>query len=84
MTDDCDCPSGAHNLHCGLALMKITKEAFVIAAEGGVKAAFEAYKILVGMGYTDKNAQAIVIEEAEESASCFAGIGSCGSGGCKH
>ncbi|KKM02803.1 hypothetical protein LCGC14_1780750 [marine sediment metagenome] len=83
---DCDCYpfDSKHDQHCERASMKITKAAFVVAAEGGVKAAFESYKTLIGMGFVDEDALEMAIEETRESATCFAGIGSCGGGGCKH
>ena len=81
----CDCESlPDHESRCELAPMTISKAGFVTSAEGGVRAAFESYKILIGMDFTVKDAQEMVIEETRESASCFAGIGSCGGGGCKH
>lgn len=83
-SDLCDCPSGVHEPRCELASMSLTKAGFVDAAEGGVRAALEAYKLLVRMGYTDEDATTMATEETRESATCFAGIGSCGGGGCKH
>lgn len=61
-----------------------TEEAFVNAVESSTRSAFTSYKTLIDMGFTNKDALEMVIEEARESAACFAGVGSCGTGGCKH
>ena len=82
--DICERPIPEHDDWCELAPMFITKEAFITAVEGGVKTAIESYEILLGMGYTNTDALQNVIDESVEAASCFAGIGSCASGGCKH
>jgi hypothetical protein len=64
--------------------MALSKAGFVDAAAAGVEAALESYKTLIGMDYTEEDARESAVEETRESAACFAGIGSCGGGGCKH
>lgn len=76
---------GTHAEWCESAQMALSKRDFVSAATNGVRAAFHSYTICVEtLGMSREEATEMVIDEAEESASCFAGIGSCYGGGCKH
>ena len=59
-------------------------ERFVNVAEGNVQVAFDSYQILLDMGMTKKDALELVLEETREAAACYARLGSCGNGGCKH
>ena len=84
----CDCDGWFGDKHapqCGLATMMITKAAFVDAAESAARHAFESYLICLDIGdFSPNESRDMVIEEVRESASCYAGIGPCGGGGCKH
>jgi hypothetical protein len=76
-----------HNIHdatCPESAMVLTKAQFVSAAEGGALAAIEAYRILLDNGDSPEQALELAVDEASEGAMCFAGIGSCGRGWCKH
>ena len=85
MDCDCECASEAmHDEYCELALMAMTKAHFLDNVESAVQEALETYKVLLTMGLTDEQAFELTIDEARTSANCFVGIGSCGSGGCKH
>lgn len=85
----CDCEDaytfGIHNDSCHLRPMNLTKAEFVYSCEGGAKAAIVTYRWCVEEeGMTPDEAVSLVVDEAGESGACFAGIGSCGGGGCKH
>lgn len=80
----CETDTDEHDERCDMAPMKLTKEAFVDAAEGGAKAAVEDYLFMVEEGFSHDEALSVAIDQARESAACFAGVGSCGGGGCKH
>lgn len=81
----CWCEEVPHHPSCEQAPMEMTKQEFVDAAVGGVEGSIGTYLFLVNdEGMTYEQALETVLDEAEESASCFAGIGSCGGGGCKH
>jgi hypothetical protein len=61
-----------------------TKAEFVGMCENIAKAAITAYKFMLEDGSTDNEAVEQAVEEEVEAAVCFAGIGSCGRGWCKH
>ncbi len=84
MTCECLVSNYEHQPYCDLARMPLSKAGFVDATEGAIRAAFESYRILLGMKFSGKAAVEMAVEEIRESAACFAGIGSCGGGGCKH
>ncbi len=77
---------GTHAEWCeSAAISLLTKRGFVDAAIGGVRAAFDSYTTWVAtFGMSREEAVEMVVQETEESASCFVGIGSCHGGGCKH
>ena len=92
-TDDgpwgpCECEpevAGTHWKGCHLRPMEMTKAEFVIACEGGAGAAIDTYRWCVEEeGMPPEEARDLAIDEAIESGACFAGIGSCYGGGCKH
>jgi len=84
----CECEAdgvGTHWKGCHLRPMELTKSEFVDACEGGAKAAIETYRWCIeSEGMTPEEALEISVDEAGESGACFAGIGSCCGGGCKH
>lgn len=83
----CECDEdvvGAHWKGCHLRSMDFTKADFVWAAEGGARAAIESYQFMLDEGFSPDEAKQSAVDEAQESAVCFAGIGSCYGGGCKH
>jgi hypothetical protein len=91
MTDDrwgpCDCDAdefGSHWKGCHLRPVERKKGEFVDACEGGATAAIESYLFLLDEGMSPTEAKEVVVDESGESAACFAGIGSCCGGGCKH
>ncbi len=67
-----------------MADITFSAERFINVLEGNVQAAFESYKILLNMGWAKEEALELVLEETREAAACYAGLGSCGTGGCKH
>jgi hypothetical protein len=65
--------------------MELTKGEFVTACEGTAAAAIDTYRWCVEEeGMTPEEAKESAVDEASESGACFAGIGSCYGGGCKH
>ncbi len=64
--------------------MQQTKREFVDTALATAKIAIDTFAFLRSDGFSVSEAAEIASEEAAEGASCFAGIGSCGGGGCKH
>lgn len=65
--------------------MLMTKQEFVDLTERAARMAFENYdRVVEYCGYEGQEARDLSIEEIVESATCWAGIGSCGGGGCKH
>lgn len=81
----CKTDTDEHDERCERSPMNLTKQEFVDAAAGGSKAAIESYLFLVNEEkLTHEEAMEMTLTEADESASCWAGIGSCGGGGCKH
>ena len=62
----------------------LSVELFINLAEGIIQDAFDSYQILLDMGMTEEDALEIILEETREAAACYAGVGSCGNGGCKH
>lgn len=81
---DEDAWDGSHWKGCHLRPMQITKAEFVVACEGGAAAAIESYQFGINEGMLPETAKDWAVDEAEESGACFAGIGSCYGGGCKH
>ncbi len=83
--DDEDDGVGTHWKGCHLRPMELTKGEFVVACEGGVSAAIDTYLWCVNEeGMPSDEAKEVAVSEAGESGACFAGIGSCSGGGCKH
>ena len=83
----CGCDVGEVGTHwkgCHLRPMEQTKADFVVAAEGGASAAIDTYRWCVEEGMSPEEAKEVVVAEAAEAAACWAGIGSCYGGGCKH
>lgn len=83
----CECDEeelSAHWKGCHLLPMELTKAQFVTACEGGAAAAIDSYQFLLNDGFSPEEAKEMAVSEAEESGACFAGIGSCYGGGCKH
>ena len=84
----CDCEAeetGTHWKGCEYRPMELTKGEFVTACEGGAAAVIDTYRWCIEEeGMTSDAAKEIAVDEARESAACFAGIGSCYGGGCKH
>ena len=84
----CDCEAdevGTHWKGCEHRPMELTKGEFVTACEGGAAAAIDTYRWCVEEeGMTPEEAKRSAVDEASESGACFAGIGSCYGGGCKH
>ena len=77
--------AGTHWKGCHLRPMDLTKADFVAACEGWAGAAIDAYRWCVDEeGMTFDEAKRVAVDEANESGACFAGIGSCYRGGCKH
>lgn len=80
------CESGGepHNQVCDNAPMEaMTKREFVGSMHAAAEQAIGAYQFLLGEGF-EADAKEMALAEVEESAICFAGIGSCGRGWCKH
>ena len=74
-----------HGDFCPESPLTITKAGFVTAADGGARAAIEAYLWMVREeGATHEEALEQALAETEEAAVCFVGIGSCGRGWCEH
>ena len=92
MADDgqwgpCECDAetvGTHAKFCHLRPMELTKAEFVASCEGGAGAAIDDYVFFLTEGNSPESAKAQAIDQAGESGACFAGIGSCYGGGCKH
>lgn len=82
--DDPDETDGTHWKGCHLRPMELTKAEFVHACEGGANAAIETYQFYLDDGMDPDTAKELAVDEAVESGACFAGIGSCYGGGCKH
>ena len=84
----CECDEekvGTHWKGCHLRPMELTKSEFVYACEGGASAAIDTYLWCVSEeNMTPEDAKEVAVDEAGESSTCFAGIGSCYGGGCKH
>ena len=86
----CKCQPGGvqeHEPYCELAPLDAfkTKDAFLEGAETSARADAEVYRICrddEGMSHEEALEQ--VVYDAREAAACFAGIGSCYGGGCKH
>lgn len=93
MTEDddrwgpCECDEANVDTHwkgCFERPMELTKAEFVYACEGGASAAIDAYRWCIEEGMSPEDAKEVAVDEAAESGACFAGIGSCYGGGCKH
>lgn len=87
MAGPLNCNYGCEDVHderCELSLMSHTKADFVDAVDGCVAAAIDTYLFLISDGHTPDEAKETCVEEAREAATCAAGIGSCGGGGCLH
>ena len=67
-----------------MADITFTQEAFVNAAESSAQAILEDYKIMIKMGLSETDATEVAVDQARQAASCYAGAGLCGGGGCKH
>lgn len=80
----CEQDGESHDETCPKHPMEQTKGEFVTAARGGAAAAIQAYQFLISDGFSAEAAAEQAVDESEESAICFAGIGSCGRGWCKH
>ena len=75
---------GTHWKGCHKRPMEITKGEFVDACEAGAASAISAYQFCLDEGMTSEDAEECAVSEAGESGACYAGIGSCSGGGCKH
>ena len=87
MAEPLNCDYGCEDVHddrCELAELGWTKAEFVSAIEGCAAAAIDTYLFLMDEGDSAEQAKEISVEEAIEAATCAAGIGSCGGGGCLH
>jgi hypothetical protein len=91
------CESGTepHDEVCDNAPMgPMTKREFVEYLTTAAKHGIEAFRLLMtepddvpipdGPDFTDEDKVEMAVVEVEESATCYAGIGSCGRGWCKH
>lgn len=61
-----------------------TKSLFVAGAQANAHAAITTYLFWIEEGYSHEDALEAAVDEADEVATCFAGIGSCGRGWCQH
>lgn len=94
MTEDegpwgpCECDQeevGTHWKGCHKRPMELTKAEFVYACEGCAGAAIDTYRWCIDEeGMSPEEAKETAVDESVESGVCFAGIGSCYGGGCKH
>jgi len=64
--------------------MKADQSAEARGVEQGARAAINSFLMMREEGFGIEEATDMAVEEASESAVCFAGIGSCGRGWCKH
>lgn len=81
----CESSDGSHDKTCPDAFMdRYRKGDFVAGAEQSARAAIGSFLMMREEGFSVEDSTAQAIEEAHESAFCFAGIGSCGRGWCKH
>lgn len=72
------CPEGPLNVE------HYTKRMFVVGVQANAEQAIWSYLFGRAEGYSHEDALAQAVSEAEEAATCFAGIGSCGRGWCQH
>ncbi len=84
MPEWCEQGGPKHDKVCDNAPMEpMTKREFVeflrVAAEQGI----DGYLTMLADSTPDE-AKAIAVEAVDESATCYAGIGSCGRGWCHH
>jgi hypothetical protein len=83
--DEIEKEGGAeHGSVCPESPFPITKADFVVAAEGGARAAIEDYLTWIEEGNTHEEALELALSFAQEAAVCHVGIGSCGRGWCQH
>jgi hypothetical protein len=62
----------------------MTKGRFVEISAIAADLACDAYKTMRDEGFSHEQAKEAAVQDAEEGATCYAGIGSCGRGWCKH
>lgn len=62
----------------------MSKYEFVQYQKSAARMAIESYRFFVEDAFTKEEAAEYALDEVEEVASCFAGIGSCGRGWCNH
>ena len=75
----------AHESTCPESFVAgLTKGSFVAGAESTARAAIGSFLMMREEGFSIEEATDQAVDEANESATCFAGIGSCGRGWCKH
>lgn len=61
-----------------------TKAQFVMGAVANTGASIDSYLLWLEDGVSHHEARENAMREADEIATCFAGIGSCGRGWCHH
>jgi hypothetical protein len=81
----CEQADGTHDQTCPDAFMdRYRKGDFVAGAEQSARAAIASFLMMREEGFSVTDSTSMAVEEANEGAMCFAGIGSCGRGWCKH
>lgn len=85
----CEEGGPVHDDVCDNAPMHpMTKHEWVEFLKGAAAQAITAYRVLTedeeGVGFGPEEAAQLAVDEVDESATCYAGIGSCGRGWCKH
>lgn len=81
----CEQGGDPHDATCPEAAFPLTKAGFVDALESAARHAIESYLWCVrDEGLNNAEALDMALSEVEESAVCYAGIGSCGRGWCNH
>lgn len=73
-----------HDEFCPHAPFVITRGGVVDSSVASAQIAIDAFVFLRSVGSSEHDAREMAIEDAREAASCFAGVGSCGRGWCKH
>lgn len=72
--------------HCPHAPSGLTKGEFVDSVEAAapwlIQSYLDSFALLSDM--THQDALEMAVQEHVEAAACFVGLGSCGTGGCKH
>lgn len=83
------CEAEGHDQHddvCDNAPMHpMTKHEWIEFSKAAAEQAITAYRFMVeDEDFDPTEAASVAVEEVDESASCYAGIGSCGRGWCHH